>query len=134
MQTTSLTTPRLVLALVASGVIGGAGATFIQNQHAHATPVAITSTSAPLLPGTALAPAVTAPDFSQVTERFGPAVVNISVTGSSKRGAVADSDDEESTDASPGRQDDPRNDPFFEFFRRFQGQNGQQGQIGRAHV
>ena len=127
MQTTSLTTPRLVLALVASGVIGGAGATFIQNQHAHATPVAITATSAQLLPGTGLAAALTAPDFSLVTERFGPAVVNISVTGSSKRGAVADSDDEESADASPGRQDDPRNDPFFEFFRRFQGQNGQQG-------
>src|SRR5690606_42147565 len=59
------------------------------------------------------AAAVAPPDFTAMTKRYGPAVVNISVTGSSKvsmdgswRGAVP-------------RGMDP-DDPMFEFFRRFQ--------------
>jgi len=117
MQTVSLKTSRLVLALVAAGVIGGAGASFIDTQvtRAHAGPqaAAVATTPAPIVP-------VTAPDFSQVTERYGPAVVNISVTGTQKA-----SYDEGET-AGPGWRSQGT-DPFLEFFRRFQ-----QGQGGRG--
>ncbi len=147
MQTVSLVTlktSRLVLALVASGVIGGAGASFVQTHMAHAaTRTEVATSASPVLnAGPANAPLaapmtslITAPDFSQITARYGAAVVNISVTGSAKRGAnAANEDDEETAEAAPGQRADPRgdpfgNDPFFEFFRRFQqGQNGQNGQ------
>ena len=75
MQTVSLKTSRLVLALVASGVIGGAGASFIQTGASHAAAAAPAAAAQP-----ALAP-VALPDFSAITERYGPAVVNISVKG-----------------------------------------------------
>lgn len=61
------------------------------------------------------------PDFSAITDRYGSAVVNISVSGV-KHGSA---DAEESAAARglpPGI--DPE-DPFYEFFRRFQGQGGQ---------
>ena len=106
MQTVSLKTSRLVLALVAAGVIGGAGGSLIQGAHAIAAP------SPAALAAATPAPMVVAPDFSTITERFGPAVVNISVVGSTRVGAGASADD----DGPWG------NDPFFEFFRRFQQQ------------
>lgn len=109
MQTVSLKTSRLVTALVAAGVIGGAGASFMDKQlsHAHAAPPAAVATAAPAAP----LPTVAAPDFSVVTERYGPAVVNISVTGTHKT----------SYQEGAARGDEPMaGDPFFEFFRRFQ--------------
>ena len=48
------------------------------------------------------------PDFSSIVKAYGPAVVNITVTGKLKNASTADE--------GPGL--DP-NDPFFEFFRRF---------------
>ncbi|MBX3652912.1 MAG: Do family serine endopeptidase [Ramlibacter sp.] len=110
MQNVSLKTSRLVLSLVAAGVIGGAGATLFETRHAHALglPPAVSQPVA----GAAV---VTAPDFSSITERYGPAVVNISVTGTTKTAY-----------SGGGEGGDPfGNDPFFEFFRRFQqGQGG----------
>jgi len=50
-------------------------------------------------------------DFSGIVQRYGPAVVNISVTGTAKPAALWQN----------GPQLGP-NDPFFEFFRRFQPQ------------
>jgi serine protease Do len=55
------------------------------------------------------------PNFSQIVEQNGPAVVNVSVTKSAQAGA------------QPGPQGVPENDPFFEFFRRF-GPPQQQGE------
>lgn len=112
-----LTPTQLVLALLTAGVIGGGGATLVYGTHAHAasTPPAA-AVAAPA------APEVTAgatTDFSQITERYGPAVVNISVSGMRK--AADDGDDDSPQGNWPGF--DP-NDPFFEFFRRFQGPNG----------
>ncbi|MES2972737.1 MAG: DegQ family serine endoprotease [Pseudomonadota bacterium] len=125
MQTVSLKTSRLMLALVAAGVIGGAGASFADRQLSRANAAPAISAAAPQLavPGTS-APAimpVTAPDFSQITERYGPAVVNISVTGTQKA-----SYDEGET-AERGGRGQRGEDPFLEFFRRFQ-----QGQGGRG--
>ena len=65
------------------------------------------------------APAAVLPDMSAIVARNGPAVVNISVSGTRK---VASGSSE-----IPGLD---RNDPFYEFFRRF---NGQQ-QPGEAPV
>nr|WP_315431097.1 Do family serine endopeptidase [uncultured Albidiferax sp.] len=117
MNLRSLHNTKLVLALVAAGAIGGMGGSLVHNLgevHA-AAPVATLSSPAAAPMGL--------PDFSQITAQYGPAVVNISVTGSAK-----ESDDSETAQRAP--RDDPfGNDPFFEFFRRFQqGQGGAQAQ------
>ncbi|VWX63556.1 putative periplasmic serine endoprotease DegP-like [Burkholderiales bacterium 8X] len=104
--------PRtLVLALAAAGVIGAAGAGAYTSANAVGSPNT-NAVAAAVAPGT---PLVTMPDFSTVTSRNGPAVVNISVTGTTKTafegGGVPGMD--------PG-------DPMYEFFRRFQGPQGPQ--------
>ena len=115
MNTPLLTPGRMVLALVAAGMIGAAGVGTLSLSRAHAAP-------SPSADAVAPAPVMALPDFSQITARNGAAVVNISVTGMTR------TSDEDSGDAAaaphrgmPGL--DP-NDPFFEFFRRFQGPNG----------
>ena len=91
----------LVLALLGAGVIGGAGVEALHSRvNAAPAPVAI-SAPAPVAPALA---AATLPDFPRITERYGPAVVNISVSGTRKAMGV-DAED--------------LSDPF-ELFRRFQ--------------
>jgi serine protease Do len=68
-------------------------------------PPAATAQPVPATPTAASAVGVA--DFSPIVDRYGPAVVNITVTGKAQPTAL---------DNSPGI--DP-NDPFFEFFRRF---------------
>ncbi len=127
MKTVSLKTSRLMLSLLAAGVIGGAGASFIQMSHGGAGPLAaaFAAPTAAAVSTTSTGPmaAVTAPDFSAITERYGPAVVNISVVGTSRRSAAAD-------DAVAEDDDSASSDPWLEFFRRFQEQ--QQGGRGKA--
>ena len=120
MQVSAPRSTRLVLALLTAGVIGGGGVAMLQNlrgAHAASGPAA----SAPsLTQPVSGAPAATiaAPDFSRITAQYGPAVVNISVTGKARVGAPADGED---APTAGGRRDDPfGNDPFYEFFRRFQ--------------
>lgn len=107
MKTFSLSANRLVLALMAAGLIGGAGVALTEGVRAHANAPAA-SLSAPAAPTTNT---VTAPDFAQIAQRHGAAVVNISVVGK----VPAESDGEAQ---ASGPQIDP-NDPFFEFFKRF---------------
>ena len=120
MTTRSLKSTRMVLALMAAGLIGGASVTALQNMSAaQAAPAAVAAAAHPLANPSASVP-MALPDFSEITAQYGPAVVNISVTGTTKTS-------NESPVARRGQQDDPfGNDPFFEFFRRFQ--QGQQGQ------
>ncbi|MCO5106245.1 MAG: DegQ family serine endoprotease [Burkholderiaceae bacterium] len=106
MSMRSMTPTRIVAALVAAGVIGGAGATFAYGTIARAAAPVPTAVA----PAFAAAPAVATTDFSQIVQRYGPAVVNISVSGMKK---VVE-------EGIPGL--DP-NDPFYEFFKRFQGPN-----------
>lgn len=102
-----LNSPRaLVIALSAAGVIGAVGAGAYTSANAVGSPT----------PAVA-APMVTMPDFSTITTRNGPAVVNISVTGTMKTSM-------EGVAGIPGMDPD---DPMFEFFRRFQGQMGPRG-------
>ncbi len=104
-DTRSVKKTRLVLALLAAGAIGGAGVGLVHTGAAQATPTpVVTSQAAP----------VALPDFAQIAAQYGPAVVNISVTGTREDEAGA-------SQAQAGPPDDPfGNDPFFEFFRRFQ--------------
>lgn len=105
------TPTRLVLALVTAGLLGGAGTLLLPAS------VAFAATPAAMLVGGAL----TAPDFAQIAQRNGPAVVNISVSG------MRPGSDDEAVDAPaaqphggmPGM--DP-NDPLFQHFKRFPGQ------------
>lgn len=98
-----LNSPRaLAGALVVAGVIGAVGAGAYTSASAVGASAAAPAAAAPL---------VTMPDFSTITSRDGPAVVNISVTGTTKT-------------AMEGMDPD---DPMFEFFRRFGGQFGPRG-------
>ena len=113
MNTASIHTPtRLVLALAAAGMLGGASVAYVLGTHAHAA-------VAPAAPAPAAAPinAIGAPDFSQIAQRYGPAVVNISVSGMRKVG----DDDDGATAPHPGMPGIDPSDPFYQFFRRFQG-------------
>ena len=94
----------LVLALVGAGILGGAGVEVMHRQSAHAQ-----DRPAATAPAETVRSAV--PDFARITASEGPAVVNITVTGTRK------------ASLSPMQgMDDP-----FDFFRRF-GPPGVQGQ------
>lgn len=110
---TLLSSPRrLVAALVAAGALGATGAGLITAREVRAQagmPAAVAPAPAP-----ALAPA-SLPDFSQITARYGAAVVNISVSGMRK---ASDAGEGDGAAAQRPRGIDP-DDPFYEFFRRF---------------
>ncbi|QOL47709.1 Do family serine endopeptidase [Massilia litorea] len=117
---TAITAKRLTLALCAAGVIGGAvGAITVNHNNAiaqSAPPVAAAPATVQAPPAVAGAPAatVTLPDFTRIASEHGKAVVNIRVVGSTKASMRG------------GPQIDP-NDPFYEFFRRFQGPQSPRG-------
>jgi len=92
--------------LVAAAVIvalggGYVGRELIQSSHAQATAIAAPAAR----PGAAMQQL---PDFSQLVQQYGPAVVNISVNAT--------------VPAARGMPQRPfdENDPFFQFFKRFQ--------------
>ena len=129
-QTTlgSMTGKRLALALVAAGVLGAGGATAVyqSNALAAAAPQLVAAAPVTPAPNTAVAvpaPTIALPDFSVIAAHNGPAVVNISVTGSTKTAVDAD-------EMARGQRGDPfGDDPFFEFFRRFQGPQMRQREV-----
>ena len=101
MNKSPLKAAPLVLALVGAGIVGGAAVEAIHNAGTPATAAVL----APMAPATVPSPAargerVVMPDFPLITQRYGPAVVNISVTG--RAAAMPD-----------------MSDPL-EFFRQFQ--------------
>lgn len=114
MRLESLTPSRLILALVTAGVIGGAGVSALEAHNAHAAPLPVaTATTTTGIP-------VALPDFSQITQKAGPAVVNISVVGTRDS---SDDNEASNNDGSPFA-----GDPFAEyFFRHFGGQPGAKG-------
>lgn len=123
MTSKALTNTSLVMALLAAGAIGGAGVGAFNTLH---SPAAAQSAPAIVGPATSgpVSSATTLPDFPQITQRYGPAVVNISVVSSGKASA------DDVAQASPDDDEDPAAavDPFQEFFRRFQqGQGRGQG-------
>ena len=120
MKSTALKNTSLVVALLTAGAMGGAGVGLLNAMHpsASATQAVLMSSSST---GLVASPA-TLPDFPQITERYGPAVVNISVTGTTK---VSDE-----PGLAQGDEDASSGDPFLEFFRRFQ--QGQRPGSGRG--
>ena len=101
MKNVHLKSAPLVLALLGAGIVGGAAVEAVHHGAAPATAAVL----APLAPTTVPSPtpgagSVVMPDFPLITQRYGPAVVNISVTGRAQ--AAAD-----------------MSDPL-EFFRQFQ--------------
>jgi serine protease Do len=123
------TLKRAALAVAVLGVIGVGGAVAVQQSNAvaaapAAAPAIVAAATAPAqaAPVPVPAPAISLPDFSVIVAHNGPAVVNISVTGSTK---TAYDDD----DGPQARRGDPfADDPFYEFFRRFQGPQQRGGQ------
>ncbi len=126
---TMVTMKRLSLALAAAGVIGlGGGAVAAMAWQKNAAPpqapaaTVVAMADVPATPANAAVQRTPAgptvlPDFAQITAQNGPAVVNISVTGTVKTSRQVQG-------MPPGM--DP-NDPFFQFFRRFQMPQGPQG-------
>jgi len=117
MKAKSMTPSRLILALIAAGVVGGAGTSFIAGTPAHA---ALFGTQV-AAPAAATPSAVGAPDFSAIAQRYGASVVNISVSGMRK---ISNDSDEGAAAQRHGAPGFDPNDPFFEFFRHFQGPDG----------
>ena len=112
----------LVVALLTAGAIGGAGVGVLNalNAPAFAAPTTLAAGStAGIVSSTGILP-----DFPQITERYGPAVVNISVTGTSK---VSDQSQQ-----AQGDDEGASNDPFLEFFRRFQQGQGMNPHSGKG--
>ena len=91
---------RLALALVAAGTLGAATLDVWQGNANAAPAEAVAGTDS----RNAAAPAAGMQDFTKITRQYGPAVVNISVTGTRKTGSQI----------APGPVDP------FEFFRDFQ--------------
>ena len=132
--TTVITAKRLTLALVAAGAIGGAVGAITVNHNsavasgAAAAPALVLASAAQAPVGAApaapapLAAGVVLPDFTQIVARNGPAVVNIRVMGSTKTGG------QQRGQRAPQMDED---DPFFEFFRRFQGPQNPRAQRDR---
>jgi len=104
------TLKRAAVAVAVLGVVGVGGAVAVkQNAAIAAAPVAAAVAPA-AAPAPVAAPAISLPDFSVIVSHNGPAVVNISVTGSTKT----------AYNGPQGRDDPFADDPFYEFFRRFQ--------------
>ena len=129
MKTQSLTPTRIALALVAAGVVGGASVTAISTLRTNApTPLMSSANAAPAVAAPVAAPLASmngAPDFSAITQRYGPAVVNISVVGTASA----------SEGESPLAQGGVDPEQIQEFLRRFgipgmQGMPGAPGQRG----
>jgi serine protease Do len=119
---------QLVLALAAASVLGAGGATAVlynKNAIAAAPQTVAMSQAMPAVTNVAApAPAMALPDFSAIAAHNGPAVVNISVTGTVKAGY----DGNEMARSQRGG-DQFGDDPFFEFFRRFQGPQMRQREV-----
>ena len=126
-QTTSSgskTAKRAVAAVAVLAAIGAGGAVVVHQNNATASaPVAAATAPAATqaAPVAVPAPPISLPDFSVVAAHNGPAVVNINVTGSVKTSY-------DGGQPGMGRGDAFGDDPFLEFFRRFQGQQQPRGQ------
>src|SRR3954468_8882475 len=101
MKNMNLKSAPLVLALLGAGIVGGAAVEALHHGSAPATAAVLP----PMAPATVQSPTpgggtVVMPDFPLITQRYGPAVVNISVSGKAR--------------ATPDMSDP------LEFFRQFQ--------------
>jgi len=110
--------PSIGRSIIAAAVIATCGYVYVEAglpgmNHAQAlAPGASASALAPVSSAPLMVPGASAMDFSSIVKTYGPAVVNITVTG------VRGEADGETGARRGAPQIDP-NDPFFEFFKRF---------------
>ncbi|OEZ99618.1 DegQ family serine endoprotease [Duganella phyllosphaerae] len=124
--TGSKTFKRTVAALAIVAAIGAGGAVAVKQSNAVAAGTPVAAVTAPPsantgAPAAVAAPNISLPDFSVVAAKNGPAVVNIDVRGTTKASY-------DGQGPGQGRADAFGDDPFMEFFRRFQGQQQRGGQ------
>ena len=101
MKNVNLKSAPLVLALLGAGIVGGAAVEAAHHAGSPATAAVLAPMAPPSVPSpTPGAGSVVMPDFPLITQRYGPAVVNISVTATAQ--------------ATPDMTDP------LEFFRQFQ--------------
>jgi serine protease Do len=110
----------LVRGLVAAGIVTAALAGY--SQLGLSLPGMAQANPAPAVVAGAPAATVTLPSFSAIAQQYGPAVVNISVTQEIMKAAAA-----------PNMPQMDPNDPFYDFFKRFNGPMPQMPQ-GEAPV
>ena len=128
--TRSMTPTRLVLALAAAGMLGGASVSVVTGMRANAAATDVAAqAAAPAAPAAGTAPGTAALalgplDFSKIAAQQGKAVVNITVNGMQRAGVGgADSEEEDAEEATPAPRGKAQpGDPMQEFFRRFHGQ------------
>ena len=123
--TGSKTFKRTVAALAIVAAIGAGGAVAVKQSNAVAAGTPVAAVTAPPsantgAPAAVAAPNISLPDFSVVAAKNGPAVVNIDVRGTTKASY-------DGQGPGQGRAEAFGDDPFMEFFRRFQGQNPRGG-------
>ncbi|OWT77316.1 MULTISPECIES: DegQ family serine endoprotease [unclassified Achromobacter] len=93
MKNKTLYPTRLALALLAAGAIGGAGiSAAVGSAHAQSAPQATQAQQQGPQQAQPAVGTVTPPNFAQITREYGPAVVNISVSGLRKVSAADDED------------------------------------------
>jgi len=131
---------RMVKNLVLAGVLGGAGFALARYEMPlvdNAKAAVEAPTAQPLVPVAPAAqqiatPLVALPNFTGLVQRYGPAVVNITVTQRASKASMnllrRHQQDQQSGD------DDDNDDPFSQFFRGLPfGPNGPQMQIPRGN-
>ncbi|MFO0583286.1 MAG: DegQ family serine endoprotease [Anaeromyxobacter sp.] len=111
-----LTKPLTVAALAGGLAIGGYAAGTRASSPAAAPPAPVAAATTPA-PAPAAVPTAAVPDFRAIVREYGPAVVNVSVSGVQQTGF---SGDMQGAPGVPGPDD-----PFFQFFRRFQPPQGE---------
>lgn len=140
---------KLLAALMAAGVLGGAGVVGVQQLHATAQAQAPSSTTATALTGggtpATAATTVAMPNFSAITAQHGPAVVNITVSGSRKTAQAhgnpgnPGNNNNDDQDSAPAAAAQGGNLPpeMQDFLRRFGfgsgGLGGRPGRPGAGH-
>jgi serine protease Do len=96
--------------------------------HAGSTPLDASAARAATLASAATTPVVAVPDFARIAAEYGPAVVNVSVTGRSHGPDVNADENGDEPDAQGGPGTPGQDDPFSQFFRQFPGPQGPRNQ------
>jgi serine protease Do len=131
---------RLTRNLILAGVLGGAGYTLARVEMPiveHANAAVEQPSAQPVVPTASAAqqiatPQVALPNFTGLVQRYGPAVVNITVTQRASRASMNLLQQRHQQAQQDGDDDD---DPFAQFFRGLPfGQNGPQMQIPRNGI
>ena len=112
---------QLVAALIGAAAVAAP----VTALHAFGNPAATAPAAqvAPTVPAPATGnPNAVLPDFSTMVQKYGPAVVNISVVSKVPTAYSQGGDDSDDEDSGPNQQNPFGNSPFAPFFRGFQGQ------------